>query len=116
MFLYNFESKCAAFFSLYISMMELPLWFPWMIVGGISFMLLNFIASKYNQRSHSNTMFAQDFISGGILIALLGALVPGYFPKFPISPSDVSGLALPTIPGITGPSSDIDLQVGPLRR
>ena len=97
-------------------MMELPTWFPRMIVGGISFMILNFVASKYNQRTHSSTMFAQDFVSGGILIALLGALVPDYFPKFPISASDVTSLALPTIPGVTGPSSDIDLQVGPLRR
>ena len=79
-------------------------------------MILNFVASKYNQRTHSTTMFAQDFVSGGILIALLGALVPDYFPKFPISATDVTNLSLPTIPGITGPSSDIDLQVGPLRR
>jgi biotin transporter BioY len=97
-------------------MMELPTWFPWMIVGGISFMILNFVASKYNQRKHSTTMFAQDFVSGGILIALLGALVPDYFPKFPISASDVASMTLPTIPGVTGPTSDIDLQVGPLRR
>jgi hypothetical protein len=89
-------------------MMELPTWFPWMIVGGLFFMALNFIASKYNQRKHSTTMFAQDFMSGGILIALMGALVPDYFPKFPISSVNVG--SLPSF------SSDIDLQVGPLRR
>lgn len=92
------------------------MWFPWMIVGGISFMILNFVASKYNERKHSPTMFIQDFVSGGILIALLGALVPDYFPAFPVSARDVSSMSLPTIPGVTGPSSDFDLQVGPLRR
>lgn len=79
-------------------------------------MILNFIASKYNQRKHPGVMFAQDFISGGILIALLGALVPDYFPPFPITKNDVASIALPTIPGVTGPSSDFDLQIGPLRR
>ena len=82
-------------------------------------MILNFIASKYNERRHSSTMFAQDFISGGMLIALLGALVPDYFPKFPISAADIGSIGsigLPTISGVTGPSSDFDLQVGPLRR
>ena len=103
-------------------MMELPTWLPWIFVGGLSFMILNFIASKYNERRHSSTMFAQDFISGGMLIALLGALVPDYFPKFPISAADIGSIGsigsigLPTISGVTGPSSDFDLQVGPLRR
>lgn len=53
-------------------------------------------------------MFAQDFMSGGILIALMGALIPDYFPKFPISTVNIG--SLPSF------SSDIDLQVGPLRR
>jgi hypothetical protein len=109
----KFSFKCCAFFSLYISMMALPTWLPWTFVGGFVFMLLSFIAAKYNDRNHATTAFAQDFISGGIVIALLGALVPDYFPTFPISSSDIPSISLPT-PSIA--SGGWDLQVGPLRR
>ncbi len=82
-------------------------------------MLLSFIASKYNDRKHATTAFAQDFISGGIVIALLGALVPDYFPKFPISSTDIPSISLP-VPSIASGSAytsgEFDLQVGPLRR
>ena len=50
----------------------MPPWLPWMFVGGIAFMLLSFLASKYQNKQHKTITFAQDFISGSILIALLG--------------------------------------------
>jgi hypothetical protein len=98
-------------------MMEFPRWFPWMIVGGVVFMILSFIATKYNDRTHTSRAFFQDFISGSIVIALLGALVPDYFPTFPISSEDIPSIALPSIPSThRAMSSEFDLQVGPLRR
>jgi hypothetical protein len=96
--------------------MEIPSWFPWIFVGGFVFMTLSYVASKYNQRKHSSTAFAQDFLSGGILIALMGALVPDYFPKFPVSTGDIGSLSFPSMGGGGGGSGDFDLQVGPLRR
>lgn len=94
--------------------MEIPSWFPWIFVGGFVFMTLSYVASKYNQRKHSTTAFAQDFLSGGILISLMGALVPDYFPKFPTG--DMGSLSFPSMGGGGGGSGDFDLQVGPLRR
>lgn len=98
-------------------MMEVPLWFPWMLVGGFVFMILNFIASKYNKKQHKTTTFIQDFLGGSIFIALLGAIIPDYFPEFPITSSTVSSISLPlpaTVLG--GGGSDFELQIGPIRR
>lgn len=92
--------------------MEFPTWFPWMLVGGFAFMTLSFIASKYNQRTHPSKAFAQDFLSGSILVALMGVLVPDYFPSFPISSDEIPSLSLQNLSS----SSDFDLQVGPIRR
>lgn len=97
-------------------MIDLPTWFPWMIVGGMVFMILSFVASKYNNKPHKKSTFLQDFLSGSILIAMMGALVPDSFPTFPFSSSTVSSItSLPSSLLYSG-SDDIDLQVGPLRR
>ena len=95
----------------------MPPWLPWIFVGGIAFMVLSFIASKYREKKHKPIAFAQDFISGAILISLLGVLIPDSFPAFPLSASD---MALPNMTDlytntVHGPS-DMDLQIGPLRR
>lgn len=96
--------------------MEFPIWFPWMIVGGLSFMILSFIASKYNQRRHETKSFAQDFIGGSMLIAMMGVLVPDYFPKFALF-SDLPSIDVNSmIKGGGSGDGDFDLQVGPLRR
>jgi hypothetical protein len=86
-----------------------------MFVGGIAFMLLSFLASKYQSKQHKTITFAQDFISGSILIALLGVIVPDVFPAFPLSSSSV---ALPNFSSMlrSGGGDDIEIQVGPLRR
>lgn len=84
----------------------MPNWFPWIFIGGIVFAILSFIAAKYQGRSYNSKSVAQDFISGGIVIALLGGIAPDAFPEAPIPtqiPSVLSSLG----------SSDIDLQVGP---
>ena len=83
----------------------MPNWFPWIFVGGIVFMLLSFLASKYQGREHKTKAFAQDFISGAIVITLMGILVPDVFPK----------MAIPTelpVPTIFGGGGD-EVQVGP---
>lgn len=85
----------------------MPTWFPWIFIGGIVFAALSFVAAKYQNRSHTSKAVAQDFISGGIVIALLGALVPDAFPEAPI-PSELPSL----LNNITS-SSDLDLQIGP---
>lgn len=92
----------------------MPPWLPWMFVGGIAFMLLSFLASKYQNKQHKTITFAQDFISGSILIALLGVIVPDVFPAFPLS---TSSIALPNFSGmLRSGGDDIEIQVGPLRR
>ena len=86
------------FFSQLLKMM--PTWFPWIFVGGIVFITLSFIGSKYKDKEYKKIQFLQDFISGSILIAFAGVLVPDIFPKM-------------TIPSFS--SDDMDLQVGPPR-
>jgi len=89
-------------------------WFPWVFVGGIAFMILSFVASKYQGKQHKTLAWAQDFVSGGIVVGLLGVLVPDAFPAFPV---DFSGLTLSSITQtVQGSSDDMELQVGPLRR
>jgi len=94
----------------------MPAWLPWIFVGGLAFMILSFIASKYKDKDHKPIAFAQDFISGAVVISLLGVLVPDAFPAFPISSSD---MALPNLTNMmqsaTG-DSDMPLQIGPLRK
>ena len=78
-------------------------------------MILSFVASKYQGKPHKALAWAQDFISGGIVVGLLGVLVPDAFPAFPV---DLSGVSLASLTQtVRGPSEDdMDLQVGPLRR
>jgi hypothetical protein len=95
----------------------MPSWFPWIVVGGLAFMLLSFLASKYNGKAHAPRAFAQDFLSGGIVVTLLGILAPDVFPTFPLSvPS--SGEVSSTMKGLLsgGGGEDMDLQIGPLGR
>jgi hypothetical protein len=82
-------------------MKMIPNWFPWIFVGGVVFILLSFIGSKYRDKEYKNIQFLQDFISGSILIAFTGVLVPDMFPK----------ISIPTLSGM----DDMDIQVGPPR-
>ena len=83
----------------------IPVWFPWIFVGGIVFIALSFIGAKYKDKEYKNIQFVQDFISGSILIAFTGLLIPDVFPimEFP------SSLSLHTV------GEELDLQVGPPR-
>ena len=81
----------------------IPIWFPWMFVGGGLFIALSFLGAKYKDKEYRNIQFAQDFISGSIFIAFLGVLMPDMFPQFEIPAFDMK------------PSSDFDLQIGPPR-
>ena len=87
----------------------MPIWFPWMFVGGVLFIVLSFIGARYKDKEYKNIQFLQDFISGSILIAFTGVLVPDLFPamEFPISMPSMSGGGLSEY--------DVDLQVGPPR-
>ncbi len=81
----------------------MPSWFPWIFVGGIVFILLSFIGSKYKGKVYNKIQFLQDFISGSILIGFVGVLMPDIFPKIEIPELPISN------------TSDFDLQVGPPR-
>jgi hypothetical protein len=78
-----------------------------MVVGGLIFIVLSFIGAKYKEKEYKNIQFLQDFISGSIVIAFTGVLVPDLFPP----------LALPSFssPISFGEATDMDLQVGPPR-
>jgi hypothetical protein len=84
-----------------------------MLVGGILFAGMSIAAAKYNGRQQKSTAIAQDFLSGSILIALLGAIMPDYFPQFPIDAKDLMQLSA-SVGGAVGGGNDIDLQLGPL--
>ena len=86
----------------------IPVWFPWALVGGLVFILLSYIGAKYKDKEYKNIQFLQDFISGSILVAFAGVLVPDIFPKM-----DLPIVSLPTTMSVD--TSDIDLQVGPPR-
>ena len=83
------------------------MWFPWTLVGGVVFILLSYVGAKYKDKEYKNIQFLQDFISGAILIAFTGVLVPDVFPVMELS------MAVPNI--LSGESVDMDLQVGPPR-
>ncbi len=91
----------------------MPAWFPWIFVGGIIFIALSFLAAKYKDKEYKNIQFLQDFISGSILIAFTGVLMPDLFPKMelpiPTSLGNIVG------GGGGGADADFDLQVGPPR-
>lgn len=73
-----------------------PVWFPWMFVGGILFIVLSFIGAKYKEKEYRSIQYLQDFISGSILIAFTGVLIPDVFPAFPAFPALSSFPSLPT--------------------
>lgn len=85
----------------------IPVWFPWIVVGGIVFVALSFIASKYKQKEYQTKQLLQDFISGAILIGFTGVLMPDVFPKIEL-PSTINMITKDN-------DSDFDLQVGPPR-
>ena len=86
----------------------MPVWFPWIFVGGLVFIVLSFIGAKYKDKEYRNIQFLQDFISGSILIAFTGVLVPDVFPVIELPNM------MPTMIH-TEASNDFDLQVGPPR-
>jgi len=73
-----------------------PVWFPWMFVGGILFIVLSFIGAKYKEKEYRSIQYLQDFISGSILIAFTGVLIPDVFPAFPALSTLSSFPSLPT--------------------
>ena len=73
-----------------------PVWFPWMFVGGILFIVLSFIGAKYKEKEYRSIQYLQDFISGSILIAFTGVLIPDVFPAFPALSALSSFPSLPT--------------------
>jgi len=76
-----------------------------MLVGGILFIVMSFVGAKYKDKEYKNIQFLQDFISGSIVIAFAGVLVPDVFPA----------LELPSMSLNMDMSNDVDLQVGPPR-
>ncbi len=106
-----FKRACmkALCFSKVIKM--IPSWFPWIFVGGLLFIILSFIASKYKDKEYKKIQYLQDFISGSILIAFTGVLMPDLFPKIELSNTVTSSLGniINTV------ENEFDLQVGPPR-
>lgn len=88
-----------------------PAWFPWIFVGGIVFITLSFIGAKYKDKDYKKLQLLQDFISGAILIAFAGVLVPDVFPKMELP----STMPIPFGGGDGVADGDFDLQVGPPR-
>ncbi len=95
----------------------MPTWFPWIFIGGLIFIVLGFVATKYKDKAYKNIQFLQDFISGSILIAFTGVLMPDIFPKIalPVSLSSGLGNIVGSVGGGSDGDADFDLQVGPPR-
>lgn len=87
----------------------MPSWFPWIFVGGLVFIALSYVAAKYKDKEYRKIQILQDFISGSILIAFSGVLMPDFFPSIAL-PNSIS---VPSL--INTDNSDLDLQVGPPR-
>ena len=87
----------------------IPNWFPWIFVGGLVFIILSYVAAKYKDKEYRKIQILQDFISGSILIAFSGVLMPDFFPSITIP----SNIGVPSL--INTDSGDLDLQVGPPR-
>ncbi len=87
----------------------MPSWFPWIFVGGIVFICMSFTAAKYKDKEYKKIQALQDFISGSILIAFAGVLVPDMFPSMNVS----NAIPLSFVNNIN--NDDFDLQVGPPR-
>jgi hypothetical protein len=85
----------------------IPVWFPWIIVGGFVFVVFSFIAAKYTHKDYQIKQFLQDFISGSILIGFIGVLLPDVFPILEL-PINMTMLTKDS-------DLDVDLQVGPPR-
>ena len=95
-----------------------PVWFPWMFVGGLLFIVLSFIGAKYKEKEYRSIQYLQDFISGSILIAFTGVLIPDVFPAFPALSTMSTMSALSSFPSL--PTHDAFdememVQVGPPR-
>lgn len=88
-----------------------PAWFPWILIGGICFILFGFIGSKLKEKSYQRLQFLQDFVSGSILITLVGIAMPDLFPDISFSSPVMGSLSM------TMDDSKIDdmIQVGPPR-
>ena len=101
--------RTRVFFSHELEM--IPVWFPWMLVGGILFIVMSFVGARYKDKEYRTIQFIQDFISGSILIAFTGILVPDLFPVMELPTS------LPSMPSFSNVSmgDEIELQVGPPR-
>lgn len=83
----------------------IPIWFPWIFVGGSLFIALSFLGSKYKEKEYRNIQYLQDFISGSIFVAFVGVLIPDIFPAF----------EMPSMPTLSNSNTDFDLQIGPPR-
>jgi hypothetical protein len=59
----------------------MPNWFPWIFIGGIVFILLGWLGTRYKDREYRRVQTIQDFISGAIMIGFLGVLAPDLFPS-----------------------------------
>lgn len=92
----------------------IPLWFPWIIVGGLLFTFLGFVGSKYKDKVYQPLQSLQDFISGSILVAFTGLLMPDIFPPMELPVMPWSGQDGKN-PGAGSLSDDLDIQVGPPR-
>jgi hypothetical protein len=88
----------------------MPVWFPWIFVGGIVFIILSLIGAKYRDKEYRTIQYLQDFISGSILIAFTGVMMPDLFPVMEIPSAITSAVSFPSME-----MDDVDLQVGPPR-
>jgi len=62
-----------------------PNWFPWIFIGGIIFIFLGFLGAKFKDKDYRQIQYLQDFISGSIVIAFAGILMPDLFPKMELN-------------------------------
>lgn len=104
---------------------------PWIVISGLVFSILSYVANRYHGKERSNTQLAQDFVGGSVFLGLLSAVVPDIFPDISsYIGNPISGIKLgdatkvlentlakvSSTPILRGGSraDDIELQVGPL--
>ena len=104
---------------------------PWILISGLIFSLLSYVANRYHGKERNVRELAQDFIGGSIFVSLLSAIVPDIFPDISnnfslklgnfnlfdatkIIGNSISSASVNTFGGGSSKADDIDLQIGPL--
>lgn len=111
---------------------------PWIVLSGLIFVILSYVANKYHGKDRKTRELVQDFIGGSVFIGFLSSIIPDIFPdistiltlntlnisntvaSLKTAASAATASASAAINMATAVSGgiidDLDLQIGPISR